>query len=57
MSALGEILSFLASGTRVPDQLVSTLSDEEATAVRNLEQRIESHQRWRVMSSRSVTHA
>ena len=58
MSALGEILSFLASGSRVPDQLASTLSDEEATAVRNLEQRIESHQRWRVMSMKllEVSH-
>ena len=52
MSLLGPVLSHLASGTRVPDELREQLAAEELSALRAVEETMRANHTWRVMSTK-----
>ncbi|OFR65120.1 GAF domain-containing protein [Corynebacterium sp. HMSC078H07] len=58
MSLLGPVLSHLASGTRVPDELREQLAAEELSALRAVEETMRANHTWRVMSTKllDVSH-
>lgn len=52
MSALSEILRRLNSSVTIPDHLLASLQEDELSALRMLENTIDSNRTWRVMSTK-----